>query len=128
MTYWGIFNIRMSSSDLTVKIIILQQPIIGEIFFLPIYLMVGIIGKIIAITLSDWFFIFIKSKGPGFKEAVQYCLPKLLMMPIYQCLHYFDLIKVKNLMQLKWVLSCGLVCKQKKNCDLRSYANGQKSV
>ena len=59
--------------------------------------MVDIIVKIIVITLDVFFFIFIKSKGPGFKEAVQYCLPKLLMMPIYQCLHYFDLIKVKNL-------------------------------
>jgi len=42
--------------------------------------------------LSD--FDFFQAKGPGFKEAVQYCLPKLLMMPIYHCLHYFDLIKV----------------------------------
>ena len=37
---------------------------------------------------------FPQAKGPGFKEAVQYCLPKMLMMPVHHCLHYFDLIKV----------------------------------
>ena len=54
---------------------------------------------------------FLQSKGPGFKEAVQYCLPKLLMMPVYHCLHYFDLIKVINKEENyfachSWVIKC----------------------
>ena len=33
-------------------------------------------------------------------EAVKYCLPKLLMIPMYHCLHYFDLIKVGKALHL----------------------------
>ncbi|XP_029189589.2 son of sevenless homolog 1-like [Acropora millepora] len=58
------------------------------------YRHLGIGGKLSELLLrtpvSDYF----KSIGPHFKEAVQYCLPKLLMMPVYHCLHYFDLIKL----------------------------------
>ena len=32
--------------------------------------------------------------GHGFKDAVKYVLPKLLLGPIYHCLHYFEMIKV----------------------------------
>nr|KAG5688352.1 hypothetical protein BaRGS_032920 [Batillaria attramentaria] len=34
-----------------------------------------------------------KSGGHGFKDAVKYVLPKLLMGPVYHCLHYFEVIK-----------------------------------
>lgn len=58
------------------------------------YRHLGIGGKLSELLLRPPVNEYFKSKGPGFKEAVQYCLPKLLMMPIYQCLHYFDLIKL----------------------------------
>uniref|UniRef100_A0A8C8HB40 Son of sevenless homolog 1 n=1 Tax=Oncorhynchus tshawytscha TaxID=74940 RepID=A0A8C8HB40_ONCTS len=29
----------------------------------------------------------------GFKEAVQYVLPRLLLTPVYHCLHYFEILK-----------------------------------
>lgn len=31
--------------------------------------------------------------GSGFKDAMKYVLPKLLLGPIYHCLHYFEVIK-----------------------------------
>lgn len=31
--------------------------------------------------------------GHGFKDAMKYVLPKLLMGPVYHCLHYFEVIK-----------------------------------
>ncbi|XP_078452723.1 LOW QUALITY PROTEIN: son of sevenless homolog 1 [Lampetra planeri] len=36
---------------------------------------------------------YLRSIGEGFKEAVQYMLPRLLLRPIYHCLHYFELLK-----------------------------------
>jgi len=30
----------------------------------------------------------------GFKEAVQYVLPRLLLTPVYHCLHLFEILKV----------------------------------
>ena len=35
-----------------------------------------------------------QSAGHGFKDAVKYVLPKLLLGPIYHCLHFFEVIKV----------------------------------
>uniref|UniRef100_A0A8C5PJ88 SOS Ras/Rac guanine nucleotide exchange factor 1 n=1 Tax=Leptobrachium leishanense TaxID=445787 RepID=A0A8C5PJ88_9ANUR len=37
--------------------------------------------------------LYLQSIGEGFKEAVQYVLPRLLLAPVYYCLHYFELIK-----------------------------------
>uniref|UniRef100_A0A8C9TBK4 Son of sevenless homolog 2 (Drosophila) n=1 Tax=Scleropages formosus TaxID=113540 RepID=A0A8C9TBK4_SCLFO len=34
-----------------------------------------------------------QSIAEGFKEAVQYVLPQLMMIPVYHCLHYFDLLQ-----------------------------------
>lgn len=34
--------------------------------------------------------------GKGFREAIKFCLPKLLLGPIYHCFHYFNYIEVKN--------------------------------
>ncbi|KAL7987258.1 hypothetical protein Chor_006177 [Crotalus horridus] len=36
---------------------------------------------------------YLQSIGYGFKEAVQYVLPRLLLVPVYHCLHYFELLK-----------------------------------
>lgn len=33
----------------------------------------------------------------GFKEAVQYVLPRLLLTPVYHCLHLFEILKVRLL-------------------------------
>ena len=41
----------------------------------------------------------IQSAGHGFKDAVKYVLPKLLLGPIYHCLHYFEMIKVTNIIR-----------------------------
>lgn len=37
----------------------------------------------------------LQSVAEGFKEAVQYVLPQLMMVPVYHCLHYFELLQVK---------------------------------
>ncbi|XP_053316892.1 son of sevenless homolog 1 [Spea bombifrons] len=37
--------------------------------------------------------LYLQSIGEGFKEAVQYVLPRLLLAPVYYCLHYFEFIK-----------------------------------
>ncbi|XP_030627632.1 son of sevenless homolog 2 isoform X2 [Chanos chanos] len=34
-----------------------------------------------------------QSIADGFKEAVQYVLPQLMMVPVYHCLHYFELLQ-----------------------------------
>ena len=36
----------------------------------------------------------LQSIAEGFKEAVQYVLPQLMMVPVYHCLHYFELLQV----------------------------------
>lgn len=35
----------------------------------------------------------LEAEGHGIKEAMRYVLPKLLLGPIYHCLHYFEVIK-----------------------------------
>ncbi|KAJ8002161.1 hypothetical protein DPEC_G00176950 [Dallia pectoralis] len=36
---------------------------------------------------------YLQSICEGFKEAVQYVLPRLLLTPVYHCLHYFEILK-----------------------------------
>ncbi|XP_006003245.1 son of sevenless homolog 1 isoform X2 [Latimeria chalumnae] len=36
---------------------------------------------------------YLQSIGEGVKEAVQYVVPRLLLAPVYHCLHYFELLK-----------------------------------
>uniref|UniRef100_A0AAY4AM11 Son of sevenless homolog 1 n=1 Tax=Denticeps clupeoides TaxID=299321 RepID=A0AAY4AM11_9TELE len=36
---------------------------------------------------------YLQSICEGFKEAVQYVLPRLLLAPVYHCLHYFEILK-----------------------------------
>lgn len=43
---------------------------------------------------------FFQDEGHGFKDAVKYVLPKLLLGPIYHCLHYFEVIKVSLKIQV----------------------------
>ncbi|XP_030627559.1 son of sevenless homolog 1 isoform X2 [Chanos chanos] len=37
--------------------------------------------------------IYLQSICEGFKEAVQYVLPRLLLTPVYHCLHHFEILK-----------------------------------
>uniref|UniRef100_A0A674AL55 Son of sevenless homolog 2 (Drosophila) n=1 Tax=Salmo trutta TaxID=8032 RepID=A0A674AL55_SALTR len=37
--------------------------------------------------------LYFQSIAEGFKEAVQYVLPQLMMVPVYHCLHYFELLQ-----------------------------------
>ncbi|XP_072565562.1 son of sevenless homolog 1-like isoform X1 [Paramormyrops kingsleyae] len=37
--------------------------------------------------------LYLQSIAEGFKEAVQYVLPRLLLNPVYHCLHYFEILK-----------------------------------
>ncbi|KAF4106001.1 son of sevenless homolog 2 [Onychostoma macrolepis] len=37
--------------------------------------------------------LYFQSIAEGFKEAVQYVLPQLMMVPVYHCMHYFDLFQ-----------------------------------
>ncbi|XP_013918147.1 PREDICTED: son of sevenless homolog 2 [Thamnophis sirtalis] len=39
------------------------------------------------------FLFFLQSIADGFKEAVQYVLPRLMLVPVYHCLHYFELLQ-----------------------------------
>uniref|UniRef100_A0A8C6J6K3 Uncharacterized protein n=1 Tax=Melopsittacus undulatus TaxID=13146 RepID=A0A8C6J6K3_MELUD len=34
-----------------------------------------------------------QSTAEGFKEAVRYVLPRLMLIPVYHCLHYFELLQ-----------------------------------
>ncbi|XP_062851740.1 son of sevenless homolog 2 isoform X2 [Trichomycterus rosablanca] len=34
-----------------------------------------------------------QSSAEGFKDAVQYVLPQLMMIPVYHCMHYFELLQ-----------------------------------
>ncbi|KAM6912201.1 son of sevenless homolog 2 [Xenentodon cancila] len=37
--------------------------------------------------------LYFQSVGEGFKEVVQYVLPQLMMVPVYHCMHYFELLQ-----------------------------------
>ncbi|CAI5695729.1 son of sevenless homolog 2 [Oreochromis niloticus] len=37
--------------------------------------------------------LYFQSVTEGFKEAVQYILPQLMMVPVYHCMHYFELLQ-----------------------------------
>uniref|UniRef100_A0A4W4DVF3 Son of sevenless homolog 1 (Drosophila) n=1 Tax=Electrophorus electricus TaxID=8005 RepID=A0A4W4DVF3_ELEEL len=38
---------------------------------------------------------YLQSICEGFKEAVQYVLPRLLLTPVYHCLHHFEILKAQ---------------------------------
>uniref|UniRef100_A0A7N5ZS15 Son of sevenless homolog 2 (Drosophila) n=1 Tax=Anabas testudineus TaxID=64144 RepID=A0A7N5ZS15_ANATE len=37
--------------------------------------------------------LYFQSVAEGFKEAVQYVFPQLMMVPVYHCMHYFELLQ-----------------------------------
>uniref|UniRef100_A0A8C6U255 Son of sevenless homolog 2 (Drosophila) n=1 Tax=Neogobius melanostomus TaxID=47308 RepID=A0A8C6U255_9GOBI len=43
--------------------------------------------------MSNLSFFVLQSVAEGFKEAVQYVLPQLMMVPVYHCMHYFELLQ-----------------------------------
>lgn len=55
----------------------------------------------------------------GFKEAVQYVLPRLLLTPVYHCLHMFEILKV-SLLHLHYTCTTPvlLLCS---TCNTTSY-------
>lgn len=55
-------------------------------------------ATLICVIMTDEF--FFQDEGHGFKDAVKYVLPKLLLGPIYHCLHYFEVIKVSLKIQV----------------------------
>lgn len=55
-------------------------------------------ATLICVIMTDDF--FFQDEGHGFKDAVKYVLPKLLLGPIYHCLHYFEVIKVSLKIQV----------------------------
>lgn len=44
-----------------------------------------------------------QSTAEGFKEAVQYVLPRLMLIPVYHCLHYFELLQVNGATLSFWL-------------------------
>lgn len=52
---------------------------------------------LIVLFSISFFFSLSQSICEGFKEAVQYVLPRLLLTPVYHCLHHFEILKVKVL-------------------------------
>lgn len=58
--------------------------------------------------------LYLQSVAEGFKEAVQYVLPQLMMVPVYHCLHYFELLQVCPLQgtvkSLQTPFSCTVSC------------------
>ncbi|XP_072285052.1 son of sevenless homolog 2 [Pyxicephalus adspersus] len=38
--------------------------------------------------------LYFQSISEGFKEAVRYILPRLMLVPVYHCLHYFELLEL----------------------------------
>lgn len=50
--------------------------------------------------------VHLQSICEGFKEAVQYVLPRLLLTPVYHCLHHFEILKVKDQRDVCWHVLC----------------------
>lgn len=67
-------------------------------FRLERYLIPKMQATLICVINTDDF--FFQDEGHGFKDAVKYVLPKLLLGPIYHCLHYFEVIKVSLKIQV----------------------------
>jgi son of sevenless-like protein len=44
----------------------------------------------------DVLYLLLQSIADGFKEAVRYVLPRLMLVPVYHCWHYFELLKVRQ--------------------------------
>ena len=57
--------------------------------------------------------------GSGFKDAMKYVLPKLLLGPIYHCLHYFEVIKVCSLLIIEMMYLVEKSCIQHKVQEMK---------
>lgn len=73
----------------TIIVLMSLSVIFESYFFSPLLLYILDIRDIILYHFA------LQSIADGFREAVRYVLPRLMLVPVYHCWHYFELLKVR---------------------------------